>query len=51
MDIDPLVLLEITGTQALRGLMQAGHLYWILMVAPKIASVAFGLAPLSFEDC
>ena len=41
LDIDPIILLEITGFQALGDLTEANHLPWVLLVAPNIASVTF----------
>ena len=50
LDSDPIILLEITGTQALTDLMNAGHLSYILMAAPRIASVTSPFSPIIFED-
>ena len=45
-DIDPIILLEITGTQALRDLMEASPAWW----QPRLKNVAFSLAPVSNDD-
>ena len=50
LDIDSNILLEITGTPALRELMDASHLYWTLLVARKIASVTFSTDPVNIEN-
>ena len=47
---DPIILREVTGTQASRDLMQARHLSLIPMVAPRTASVTFSLSPNTLED-
>jgi hypothetical protein len=44
------ILLEVTGSQALRDLMEEDHISWVLMVAPRIASVAFSMDPQNLED-
>ena len=40
----------ITGAQALRDLMEAGHLYSIMLVAPRIASAAFSVDLVGIDD-
>ena len=49
LDIDSNILLEIAGTAALRELMDAGHLSWILLVAPNMAVVTFTTSPAKLE--
>ena len=49
-DIGPIVLLDITGAQALRDFMGAVHLYWTLLVAPKIVSVTLSLGLVGLDD-
>ena len=45
-----IIMLEITGTQALRELIHASQSYRILLVAPMIASVTFSTSPVDLED-
>ena len=49
-DIDRIILLEITVTPTLRDLIEASHLYWILLVAPRIASVTASLDLVDLDD-
>ena len=46
----PVILLEVAGTPALKGLLKADHFSWIRMVAPKIASVSFSLSRIIIDD-
>ena len=48
-DSDTIILLETTGTHALRDLVQAIHISWILMVAPSIARGTFSLSLTTLE--
>ena len=50
LDSFPAILMEVTGSQASRGLMKASHPSWILMVAPRIASVEVACGPKPLED-
>ena len=49
LDTDSIILLEVTCSQALRELMGASHLGWILLVAPRIAIVTFSTRPVNLE--
>jgi hypothetical protein len=44
------ILLEVSGSQALRDLMEAEQILLVLMVAPRVASVAFSMDPQTLED-
>ena len=50
LDIDSIILLEVTGAQPLRECTDAGHLYWILLVAPRISSATFSAGLVNLED-
>jgi len=41
LDTVSIMLLDVACSQGFRELMDAGHLCWILLVAPRIASVTF----------